>query len=154
MKVKSLAMTDVISDVMETLAMMSVEPVERFDDFVPDFIGHIDFEGPMRGRLFIGCKADFATALAENLLGLESSELDEHHKWDAVGELLNVICGNLVTEIFDSQKSFTLSVPQVSVIDTDMENVGNEQYQGYNDAECARFIIDGFPVQFLLKTND
>ncbi len=152
MSVQQAVLTDVISDIVETLAMMGLEVAHEFRDFVPDFIGHIDFEGTVRGRLFIECTDEFADTLAENLLGLESSELDESHKWDAIGELLNVICGNLVTELFDSKNSFTLSVPQVSVIDSGA-NSGEGQLLMRDSQYCAECFIDGFPVRFTLKLD-
>jgi len=148
MKVKQLTVTDVISNIIETLAMMTVDNTEQLEDFCPDFQAYIDFEGSVSGRLTLECTKQFANALAENLLGLESDKLEEAHRWDAIGELLNVVCGNLVTEIFDSQKPFTLSVPQVSFADIDFK-ADNEQDD--ENQQIVQFIIDNYPVRFALK---
>ena len=148
MKVKQPNMTDVISNIIETLAMMTVDNTEQLEDFCPDFQAYIDFEGSVSGRLTLECTKQFANALAENLLGLESDKLEEAHRWDAIGELLNVVCGNLVTEIFDPQKPFTLSVPQVSFADIESKPHSNENN---GNQEMTQFIIDDYPVRFILK---
>ncbi len=152
MSLNQLTMTDVISDIIETLAMMTVEPAEKFGEFTPDFIGHIDFDGSVTGRLFLECTDEFASILAENLLGIDIDGLEEAHKWDAIGEFLNIICGNIVTEIFDNEKSFTLSSPQVNFVE-------KETWQANKDSntdgqEVITFLADGFPIRFVLKVNN
>ncbi len=149
-------MTDVISDVVENLAMMSVDVADKFEGFVPDFIGHINFDGTVCGRLSVECTEDFVKNLAENVLGLDSSELEESHKLDAMGELLNIVCGNIVTRIFDRHEPFTLSVPEVYLAGSisnynciEAENTGREY-----ESVTVQFMIDDFPVKFSLQIND
>lgn len=72
------------------------------------------FEGPLEGRLSMAAPQGFARQVAANVLGLEVDELPgENSAFDAVKELLNVTCGNLLTALAGDEPVFDLTVPQV-----------------------------------------
>lgn len=78
----------------------------------------IGFEGPSRGRLTLRCGQPFASALAANLLGVDAEEeLAHSHCCDAVKELMNVVCGQLVTAQYGRQAVFHLTIPEVRTLD-------------------------------------
>ncbi len=145
MSVKQASLTDVISEVLEELTMMMVEKTETFDGFQPYLCGSIDFKGTVSGQLSIECTSDFSNALAGNLLGLDESEITEAHRWDALGELLNIICGNMVTRIFDDTTPFKLSAPQIDMVEEDSLPEDTEQE--------VKLVIDDFPVKFGLTMS-
>lgn len=144
MSVKQASLTDVISEVVEELTMMMVEKAESFEDFHPSLCGFIEFKGIVSGRLTVECTSDFSNSLAGNLLGLDESEVTEGHGWDAVGELLNIICGNLVTKMFDDTTPFRLSAPQIDMVEESPEGESSPE----DDAEEVNLVIDDFPVRF------
>jgi hypothetical protein len=51
-------------------------------------------------------------SLASNMLG-EEGPLAVAKQYDALGEIANVICGNLLPSIMDPQEIFQLGVPEV-----------------------------------------
>jgi hypothetical protein len=74
----------------------------------------IQYEGPVGGTLCCWCTRDFAIQLAANLLGIEPDEGDAQvGAADAVRELLNVLCGQLVTAWYGQTAIFNLSIPTV-----------------------------------------
>jgi len=157
--VKNLAAT--ISEVIEELALMTVEVAEELEEFVPDTAGSIDFSGPVNGRLSARCHRTLGTKLASNLLGLEPDDDDAHEKaCDAFGEMLNVICGNLVTKVFDPERTFTISMPQVEnpiesesdepkSEDADVQEAQNEGKWSFQ--ETCTLLLDESPVEFTLS---
>ena len=72
----------------------------------------VDFRGPFAGRLEVGVTASLLPTIAANMLGQdEPPPLAEQH--DALCELANVICGNLLPEIAGSGPVFTLGAPRL-----------------------------------------
>src|SRR5438552_4102362 len=58
----------------------------------------VDFRGPFAGRLELGLSESMLPTVAANMLGqIDPPPIAEQH--DALGELANVICGNLLPEI-------------------------------------------------------
>ena len=75
-------------------------------------VAAVDFEGPFQGRLLISLADQMLPELATNMLGLEeqaSPTLLQQH--DALKELANVVCGNLLPEIAGSEAEFNVSAP-------------------------------------------
>jgi len=72
----------------------------------------IAYSGPVGGTLHCWCTRDFALQLAANLLGLSPdnpavlSGID-----DALGEFMNVVCGQFVTACHGTDRVFNLSIP-------------------------------------------
>ncbi len=146
MKQSELILKDVISNVIAELAMMVVEEPEEWKDPPHELTGHIKFTGPENGKVIIKCSYDFAAELASNLLGISKEQITEAEGLDAIGELLNVICGNLVTELFGKKTAYILSVP---IIEWDDKS-------NWSDAQIVdslHLTIDGHPVKFLLITE-
>lgn len=76
----------------------------------------VDFAGPMRGEVVIDLSDDVMHALAENMTGMAvGDDLEICH--DAVGELANVVCGNLLPAIAGARAVFDLGAPVVSEVD-------------------------------------
>jgi hypothetical protein len=73
----------------------------------------IMFSGPFRGYVEIWASRETARKLAANMLGQDPAdpEIDEAHG-DALMETLNVICGNLLTELAGQEPVFQLGTPR------------------------------------------
>lgn len=69
--------------------------------------------GERCGRLSIAAGPEFATALAENVLGTTVTLEDIAHQCDAIGELLNIISGHFASDFFGPRSVIELSSPKV-----------------------------------------
>jgi len=143
-----------ISDVIEELTLMIVEPSDVLpEDWCPELKVSIGFDGPVNGRLILLSDGALCDSVAANLLGSDLSDpevLANAH--DAVGELLNVVCGNLVTRVFDSQRAFALTLPEVEPIDR--QQCGDSVVcQGGDLQEQCVLLLDDSPAMFILEID-
>ena len=72
----------------------------------------IDFKGPVRGTLLVVINGDILPGLASNMLG-EDDAPSALRQEDALKELANVICGNLLPLIADPAAVFDVGEPKV-----------------------------------------
>jgi CheY-specific phosphatase CheX len=72
----------------------------------------VRFLGPVNGRLTVLLCGDLLPAITANMLGEESSPtLEQQH--DALREIANVICGNMLPLIAGTKPVFNVDFPQV-----------------------------------------
>jgi hypothetical protein len=74
--------------------------------------GVVEFHGPVEGCLELRLTGDLVPELAANMMGTDEVP-DEATCRDAVGELVNVICGNLLPELAGYDAVFDLTPPLV-----------------------------------------
>lgn len=80
--------------------------------------GSVMYRGPFTGRLECWTTPAFARGLAVNMLGIDATEEPAAGaSEDALRELLNVLCGNLVTRRFGRDSVFDLGMPDVVAAD-------------------------------------
>lgn len=138
-------MMETIARVFETQAFMFLEPAEREDLEAregPFLKSRLCFQGPSIGTVTLMMPLSDTPELAANLLGLEPDDPEAAESAsDALGEILNVICGQLVTDCYGTTDVYRLSVPDVdSVADWTVP-------LGRSDAlPCS---VDGIPLLFL-----
>jgi len=75
----------------------------------------VDFEGPFSGKLLLRVCGGLLPTIAANMLGEEKapSETLQH---DALGEIANVICGNMLPAVGSSKHVFHVSSPKIADI--------------------------------------
>jgi CheY-specific phosphatase CheX len=71
----------------------------------------VRFNGPLRGRLLLIVSGNILPGIVMNMLG-EDAEISEEAQRDALGELANVICGNVLPEVGGADGVFTLETPR------------------------------------------
>jgi hypothetical protein len=71
----------------------------------------VDFGGPFSGRLVLTVFGPVLTQVAGTLIGSEPSEVSPEMSMDTLGELANVICGNVLPEIAGDRVTFALNPP-------------------------------------------
>lgn len=152
--VKNLSAT--ISEVIEELALMMIEPVEEEVEYTGDVLAWIDFSGPVNGRLSTRCGDELGIVLASSLLGIAPEDAQAKERaCDALGEMLNVICGNLVTKLFDVEKAFVLSMPQVIRMNQDDPDGSNqvsvESKGPWKAQESCAMLLDDQRIEFTLS---
>jgi CheY-specific phosphatase CheX len=106
------------------------------------------FKGPFVGTLTMATPRDFGIQVAANVLGLEVDDPQtENAALDAVKELLNVTCGNLLTSLAGEEPVFDLTIPEVNAI------VDAEWAAAPEAPNTVAFLVEEWPV-FLNITID
>ena len=72
----------------------------------------VEFRGPRRGRLLLRASSNILSSIAANMLGEDASRQRPLQR-DALGEIANVICGNLLPAVAGVAAVFHLSAPRV-----------------------------------------
>ncbi|MGV3709532.1 MAG: chemotaxis protein CheX [Gemmatimonas sp.] len=70
----------------------------------------VSFNGPLSGRLVVRASSEILPGIAENMLGADGDYPFAVQR-DALGEIANVICGNLLPRIGGAEAVFVLSAP-------------------------------------------
>ena len=108
-------MRRVAEDVFASLAFMfpvDADPATASQE--PPKRAAIDFRGPVNGTLVLSVAEEMLGPLASNMLGLEDGVLPSAaQKQDALKEILNVICGNLLPAIVSSREVFSIGAPRL-----------------------------------------
>jgi hypothetical protein len=86
----------------------------------------VDFSGPLNGALFVAVPEGMLPELTCNMLGFEEGAEPPgmEVQTDALKELLNVVCGNLLPEIAGAEAVFKVHAPRLAT-----ENLIPETFQ-------------------------
>ena len=106
----------------------------------------VSFEGPASGKLIIRVCPNLLVAIAANMLGEENPS--EHHQYDALGEIANVVCGNALPRITGSKDVFHLHSPRRFEMNELIE------LEGRNDVLEAMVALDEGTASILMSLND
>jgi CheY-specific phosphatase CheX len=71
----------------------------------------VDFRGPIEGTLVMSVSDGLLASIAENMLGEEVPSAAQSR--DAIGEVANVICGNVLPAIAGPKEVFSVDAPQI-----------------------------------------
>ncbi len=115
---------EVFESVLQNLAFMFVESVERDtlqnmeppEDAPERFVkASMAFSGPNHGRVNLMVPEELAKELAANIIGKElDKNISQKHLQDALKEVLNVTCGNLLSAVVGSKQVFDAASPALS----------------------------------------
>ena len=96
----------------ESLALLFPEPCSTDGaEFIPLAAAFsVTFHGAGTGRVVVGVSAGVLPALAENMLG-SSAAPDPQLQRDALGELVNVVTGNVLPMVHGAAAVFRLDAP-------------------------------------------
>ena len=106
----------VASGVLEGLAFIFALPAERMEDIDVESLmaAKVSFHGRFSGILIVAVSREILPELAGNMVGMEmGGDVSEEQQQDALRELINVICGNLLPAIAGKQEMFDIEVPEV-----------------------------------------
>ena len=104
----------------------------------------VNFEGPFSGKLLVRVCGGLLPIIATNMLG-EEHVPSKSLQYDALGEIANVICGNMLPEIVGSDHIFHVSAPEI-VDDIDLPPVAEIQVGlGIGRADLLLF-VSNFPA--------
>jgi hypothetical protein len=108
-------LAELVSRTLEDAAFVFTEPADPTLPFeAPVLEARLDFEGPSRGELALTATPALARGLAANLLGLEPGDPDiAVRAGDALGEIVNMLAGAVVLELFGPAAQTRIGVPAV-----------------------------------------
>lgn len=110
-----------VKEVFSTMLMMELKDHEVvLEDKVEvesNLTSMIGLGGGIRGVLAIHCPSTVATAITGGFLGMEVDEIDEDVK-DAIGEIANMVAGNLKVSYAKINLDIELAIPTSVVGDS------------------------------------
>jgi CheY-specific phosphatase CheX len=129
MQVTEQTIAGVAKDVLETMAFVLVIP--GGDESAGDGTivrATVGFEGPFGGSVSLTIPDAAVPEIVANMLGNDDGGPPTvQQQCDAVGELANVMCGNLVQALAGPEPVFRLEAPKVA---TDLTAAGSESASG------------------------
>ena len=148
---------EVFESVLQNLAFMFVESVERETlqsmesphDLPEKFIkASMAFTGPVHGWVNLMVPDELAKELASNIIGKEiDKNISQRHLNDALKEVLNVTCGNLLSAVVGTKQVFDAASPTL----TEHDRAGWTAF--LEEPESIPFMIEDWPalLQFLFE---
>lgn len=110
---------EVFSRVLEKQAYLFAEDMEIGDmpeagDWVE---ARMSFQGPFEGNLSLALSKAAELEIAANFLGKEADDPDvARFADDSLKEILNVVCGHMLTALAGEDPVFDLSIPNVQAV--------------------------------------
>jgi len=136
----------VCSDVFEQLAFLFAEEIDmdeadaNTNEFYQAFM---TFKGEKKGSVDMIVPIELTQSLAYNILGIEPADgLPPGTAEDALKEMLNTICGRILTCLYGDTAVFDLSVPHTKALNLD-------EYRGFIEkSEHIALDVECNPVLF------
>ena len=107
-------LNDVVVDTLQKLAFLFAAPLEgpAPEDMRELATVRVRFSGPLCGGMQLSLSRPVLAELAGNMLGADdASALSADEQHDALRELINVICGNLLPMIGGGTAEFNIQTP-------------------------------------------
>lgn len=76
----------------------------------------VDISGPRRGRMVMAVSRGILAELAANMLG-DDVPLPLDQQRDALGEMLNIICGAFLPNLEDDDGTYSISAPRATTFE-------------------------------------
>jgi CheY-specific phosphatase CheX len=115
---------------------------------VPPVCSAIRFNGPFGGILSVATSRKLAELIAANMLGTKEDDAEVELKYrDALNEILNMICGNLVSEIAGAEPEFRISAP-LAIEHREFEQMVRDHFSGL--AYRIRLVVEGHETEIAL----
>jgi CheY-specific phosphatase CheX len=143
-------LAETAEEVLASLAFTFVMPGEQETSDEDVLKAKVDFSGPFNGTLIAAVPVSLVPQLAQNMLGLEGEECPETAQHDAIRELLNVICGNLLPRLAGREPVFNLTQP--NLVDETEDGAGDRNRPEVPDAKVRLPLDEGW-VEFALVTD-
>lgn len=110
--------TNAVNNVFDTMLSMAVDSVDagQTGNFNGGHIvGTVGFAGKVLGNLNLHVNEAFAIQMTAAMLGMETDELDgDEEVHDVIGEVCNMIAGDLKSRLCDSGLTCELSIPSIT----------------------------------------
>ena len=116
----------VVLEAFETMFFIPLEVRRDSRDLsYPVLRSEIGFNGKYSGKIRLYLSPELATIMAINFMGITDGNASEPEIMDAVNEVCNIICGNLIS-LLDQKTPHVLTLPQTRSISSLEQNDGTE----------------------------
>ena len=134
---------DVTARTLEGLALMFLVPAEQSPEADMAVGAEVAFHGPVEGRLLLAASEGVLCELATNMLGLDADAPPTEHQEDALRELGNVICGNLLPALYGAEAVFHIDAPVSASTKCVQEAAGrhSETMSAWLHTDCGRVLV-------------
>ncbi len=102
------------NEIFDTMLSMEVEAVDSEQNLIKDsnrIVGSVGFAGDVSGCMNIHVDSDLAKIITGNMLGEDPEDVGEEEIIDVVGELSNMIGGDVKSRLCDAGLPCSLSIP-------------------------------------------
>jgi chemotaxis protein CheX len=128
--------SNVVGNVFDTMLSMEVESIEGQPAETKNgnhIVGSVGFAGAVLGNLNLHVDEEFACLMTAAMLGMEVDEIEgDEEVHDVIGELCNMICGDLKSRLCDAGLTCELSIPSITTgKDFKIESRGWERSEQY-----------------------
>lgn len=122
-------------EIFTGMVMMDIsvagEPMNKLGPLKKSITGMVGLAGTHKGVLAVHFPKQVALAVTSNFLGMEVEEINEDVQ-DAIGEIANMLGGNLKTILSDRGKDIQLSLPST---------IFGDEYAFSSQAEVDQVIL-------------
>ena len=143
----------VAEDVLEKLAFIFSFPEEERAnmDYAAAVAASVSFSGPFEGTILMVISDETLPELAGNMLGIDEDTAPEQQH-DALKELINVVCGNLLPLISGKKSVFNVNAPEIVTDDLKAfcENLATKYGKTLSSAAGAKLALDDGQCDILL----
>ncbi|BCO08558.1 chemotaxis protein CheX [Desulfolithobacter dissulfuricans] len=128
-------MIEATVEIFTTMVMMDVsvagEPKQELGQLKNTITGMVGLAGTYKGVLAVHIPSHVALAITSSFLGMDVDEMNEDVQ-DAIGEIANMLGGNVKTTLSDSGKDIQLSLPST---------ISGEEYSFISQNQGEKVII-------------
>ncbi len=111
-------LTNCVIETFETMLEMDLNKVGKSTDpglNESRLVGAVHFAGEVVGTMSLHVSQAFATLITTSMLGVEEGDLDSVEEIkDVLGELANIISGNLKSDFLDNDLACVISTPSIT----------------------------------------
>ncbi len=138
----------VICDILEGATFVFTDDlVDKIP--TPDWDAHgvaVSFQGLNTGKIHMWAPPEIMSLFAANMLGLEEDdEKATEGGLDATKEVLNMVTGRFITEVYGEEEVYNLSIPEElsqSILIQDMKNEDALWVDADDSAVLFRFFLE------------
>jgi len=113
---KSISKT--ILELFDSMLSMEVQGVDSCTDPGLEgnrFVGAVSYAGGVTGVVSVHVSNEFSRLMTASMLGIELDQIeDEEQVKDVIGEVCNIVAGNLKTDLIHAGLSFVMSTPTIT----------------------------------------
>jgi len=113
-------------ETLEEAAFVFAEATDPPPPFAGDVLeARLHYSGPERGVLGLRASSGFAAGLAANMLGADCADPEsDRRSADALGEMVNMLAGAVLLELFGPDSKASIGVPSVKPVSQDSAPAG------------------------------
>lgn len=128
--------TTAVEDVFDTMLSMEVSkipPDDALPNGGPQIVGTVSVAGAILGNVNVHFSNQFACVITAAMLGMSIDDIESNEEvHDVIGELCNMVGGNLKSRLCDSGFTCELSIPSITAgNDFRIESKGWQRHERY-----------------------